>query len=116
MTVAYLMKNTVLAATRAWQHTALACWDLKYLPLKPLERVPSDIEVARAQIPKDVSTLAEEIGLSYSELDLYGKKKAKVDLKVLERLQERKNGKQNILQILGLSIVAKLSLDGLCNH
>ena len=99
MTVAYLMKNTVLAATRAWTHTASACWDLKYLPLKPLERVPSDIEVARAQIPKDVSTLAEEIGLLSSELDLYGKKKAKVDLSVLERLQGRKNGKQNILQI-----------------
>ena len=38
MTVAYLMKNTVLAATRAWQQTQLAQWDLKYLPLKPLEK------------------------------------------------------------------------------
>ena len=63
MTVAYLMKNTVLAATRAWQQTQLAQWDLKYLPLKPLEKVPSDIEVARAQTPKDVGKLAHEIGI-----------------------------------------------------
>ena len=63
MTVAYLMKNTVLAAARAWQQTQLAQWDLKYLPLKPLEKVPSDIEVARAQTPKDVGMLAHEIGI-----------------------------------------------------
>ena len=62
MTVSYLMKNTVIAATRAWEHSALAQWDLKYLPLKPLAKVPSDIEVARAQVPKDVSVLADEIG------------------------------------------------------
>ena len=51
------------------------------------------IEVARAQIPKDVSTLADELGLLPAELDLYGKKKAKVSLDVLKRLQHRKNGK-----------------------
>ena len=55
--------------------------------------MPSDIEVARAQIPKDVSVLAEEIGLMPSEVDLYGKKKAKVSLSVLDRLKMRKNGK-----------------------
>ena len=93
MTVAYLMKNTVLAATRAWQSAAFANWSLRCLPLRPLEKVPSDIEVARAQIPKDVATLAEEIGLLPSELDLYGKKKAKVSLDVLERLGHRDNGK-----------------------
>jgi len=93
MTVALLMKNTVLSATRAWKHTASANWTLRYLPLKPLASVPSDIEVARAQIPKDVAYLAEEMGLLAAELDLYGKKKAKVSLEVLQRLQHRKNGK-----------------------
>lgn len=56
-------------------------------------QVPSDIEVARAQTPKDVAALAEEIGLLPSEVDLYGKKKAKVSLSVLDRLSSRKNGK-----------------------
>ena len=93
MTVALLMTNTVLSAARAWKHTASANWTLHYLPLKPLASVPSDIEVARAQIPKDVAYLAEEMGLLAAELDLYGKKKAKVSLEVLQRLQHRKNGK-----------------------
>ena len=39
MTVALLMKNTVLSATRAWKHTVSANWTLRYLPLKPLASV-----------------------------------------------------------------------------
>lgn len=37
--------------------------------------------------------LADEIGLLSSEVDLYGKKKAKVSLSALQRLEGRKNGK-----------------------
>ena len=40
-----------------------------------------------------MSTLADEIGLLSSELDLYGKKKAKVALDVMDRLGHRQNGK-----------------------
>ena len=46
-----------------------------------------------AQEPKNISKLAEEIGLLSSEVDCYGKKKAKVDLSVLDRLNNRTNGK-----------------------
>ena len=49
--------------------------------------------MARAQIPKDVNDLASEIGLLPSEVDLYGKKKAKVSLSTLSRLGSRKDGK-----------------------
>ena len=58
-----------------------------------MEKVPSDIEVARAQVPKDVSIIASEVGLLSSEVDLFGKKKAKVSLSTLKRLEGRKNGK-----------------------
>ena len=34
------------------------------------------------QVPKDIARLAEEIKLTSDEVDLYGKKKAKVSLKV----------------------------------
>ncbi len=44
-------------------------WSVRYLPLKLLDPVPSDIEVARAQTPKNVSELASEIGLLPSEVD-----------------------------------------------
>ena len=52
----------------------------------------SDIQIATAQSPKDVSDLAAEIGLLPHEFDLYGKKKAKVSLKVLDRLAHQQNG------------------------
>jgi methylenetetrahydrofolate dehydrogenase (NADP+)/methenyltetrahydrofolate cyclohydrolase/formyltetrahydrofolate synthetase len=53
----------------------------------------SDIDVAIAQTPKNIADLAREIGLRMDEVDLYGKKKAKISLKVMERLQDRSNGR-----------------------
>lgn len=53
----------------------------------------SDIDIAKSQVPKNISVLASEINLLTDEVDLYGKKKAKVSLKVLERLQSQRNGK-----------------------
>uniref|UniRef100_A0A669C8V8 formate--tetrahydrofolate ligase n=1 Tax=Oreochromis niloticus TaxID=8128 RepID=A0A669C8V8_ORENI len=53
----------------------------------------SDLEISRAQIPKPVDQLAEEIGLLPEELEAYGRSKAKVRLSVLERLQSQPNGK-----------------------
>jgi len=93
MTVAMLMHNTVYSANRTYLANSGSAWKLSLLPLHPLDKVPSDIEVARAQIPKDVNDLASEIGLLPSEVDLYGKKKAKVSLSTLSRLGSRKDGK-----------------------
>lgn len=53
----------------------------------------SDIEIARSQTPKDIALLASEIGLVRSEVSLYGDKKAKISLKVLERLRNEEDGK-----------------------
>jgi len=93
MTVAMLMYNTVQSAIKVHRECVEGAWHLSLLPLHPLDKVPSDIEVARAQTPKDISELAEEIGLHPSEVDLYGKKKAKVSLSTLQRLESRQNGK-----------------------
>ena len=93
MTVALLMANTVLAAKRAHEDLINVNWKISYLPISPLAKVPSDIEVARAQTPKDVSIIAAEVGLLSFEVDLFGKKKAKVALSTLKRLEERNNGK-----------------------
>ncbi|KAF8163306.1 FTHFS-domain-containing protein [Crassisporium funariophilum] len=91
MTVAMLMENTLQAATRQWDHARNR--KVKPLPLKVLEKVPSDIEIAMAQTPKPVANLAEELGISSNELESYGKYKAKVDLSILDRLSHRKDGK-----------------------
>lgn len=48
--------------------------------------------IARSQIPKDISQLAEEIGLLRDEVILYGNKKAKISLSTLKRLQNNENG------------------------
>ncbi|CAL4082611.1 unnamed protein product [Meganyctiphanes norvegica] len=93
MTVAMLMNNTVLSARRSANRMKATNWNIRHLHLERKTPVPSDIEVARAQIPKDIDVLAKEIGLLSSEVDMYGKKKAKVSLDVLKRLSSQKNGK-----------------------
>ncbi|KAJ8976305.1 hypothetical protein NQ317_010259 [Molorchus minor] len=93
MTVAMLMKNTVQSAQRSAQHLLNATWNLKPLPLKLQTPVPSDIEISRAQEPKDITQLAQEIGLYPGEISQYGSKKAKISLSVLDRLSHQKNGK-----------------------
>lgn len=111
MTVAMLMKNTVQGAQKAADRLLNTKWNLTPLPLKLETPVPrykanmifffhniyfiifSDIIIARAQTPKNINLLAEEIGLLQTEISQYGSKKAKVSLKVLERLGHQKNGK-----------------------
>ncbi|XP_030565157.1 C-1-tetrahydrofolate synthase, cytoplasmic isoform X2 [Drosophila novamexicana] len=92
MTVAMLMKNTVVSASRAAARVKRTKWPLQLLPLRPARPVPSDIEIARAQHPKNIALLAEEIGLLPKEVSLYGSKKAKISLSVLQRLQEQRSG------------------------
>jgi methylenetetrahydrofolate dehydrogenase (NADP+) / methenyltetrahydrofolate cyclohydrolase / formyltetrahydrofolate synthetase len=102
MTVAMLMDNTFLAASRQWQ----AARERKVvpLPLHVLEKVPSDIEIAMAQTPKPIVQLAKEIGLIPDELESYGTFKAKVELSVLERLKHRKHGKYIVIS--GYAVLA----------
>lgn len=93
MTVAMLMKNTVDSAKRHLEQELNRRWKLSYLPLNLLNPVPNDITIAMAQAPKNIAELAKEIGLLPGEVNLYGKKKAKVALTVLDRLSSVKEGK-----------------------
>uniref|UniRef100_A0A7N6ADJ0 formate--tetrahydrofolate ligase n=1 Tax=Anabas testudineus TaxID=64144 RepID=A0A7N6ADJ0_ANATE len=52
-----------------------------------------DIEISRAQKPKSMNQLAEEIGLLPEELEAYGRNKAKVQLSLLDRLHTQPDGK-----------------------
>ncbi|EZA59897.1 hypothetical protein DMN91_001124 [Ooceraea biroi] len=93
MTVAMLMKNTVISAQRAAEKLLNTQWNLRILKLNPVKPVPSDIDISRSQEPKPITLLADEIGLTPNEVSPYGSKKAKVSLSVLQRLQDQKNGK-----------------------
>ncbi|XP_068155521.1 C-1-tetrahydrofolate synthase, cytoplasmic isoform X1 [Drosophila tropicalis] len=101
MTVAMLMKNTVRSAARALDRQMRNTWTLEPLSLKPLRPVPSDIVIARAQKPKDIAYLANEIGLEPREVSLYGNKKAKISLDVLSRLKDKEVG--NYVVVAGIT-------------
>ncbi len=63
------------------------------MPVKRVTPVPSDIEIAQMAELVPIVEIAESVGLSEDDLDLYGRWKAKVHLDVLNRLKERPNGK-----------------------
>ncbi|CAG8507321.1 2821_t:CDS:10, partial [Scutellospora calospora] len=91
MTVAMLLQNTVESAKRFLKES-----NERKISTLALERhvpVPSDIDIATSQTPKLIKVLAEELGLTHNEFELYGKYKAKINLSVIERLNSRKNGK-----------------------
>ncbi|CAI5456318.1 unnamed protein product [Caenorhabditis angaria] len=71
----------------------MSTWNIEYLKPTLLDPVPSDIAISRSQPPKDIEKVAAEIGVHPEELDLYGRKKAKVSLDILERLQNVQDGK-----------------------
>jgi len=55
--------------------------------------VPSDLEIAQAADVRPILEIAEKLGLTIDDLDLYGKYKAKVHLSVLENFKDRPQGK-----------------------
>ncbi|KAL8940911.1 MAG: hypothetical protein Q9216_002541 [Gyalolechia sp. 2 TL-2023] len=91
LTVAMLLQNVVDAATTYFERQKAR--HITPLPLQVQTPVPSDIAVSRAQRPKPITRVAEEVGIASHELEPYGASKAKVDLNLLERLGHRKNGR-----------------------
>ncbi|OJA10606.1 hypothetical protein AZE42_11201, partial [Rhizopogon vesiculosus] len=85
------MENVYNSAARLWEKARIR--KVKPLTIDVKEKVPSDIEIAKAQTPKPVTQPAHEIGLLPDELESYGRFKAKVELSVLDRLAYRKDGK-----------------------
>ncbi|MBI2848943.1 MAG: formate--tetrahydrofolate ligase [Chloroflexi bacterium] len=55
--------------------------------------VPSDLEIAQAAKLRPIREVAESIGLTEDDIELYGRYKAKVSLDVLEKLKNKPSGK-----------------------
>lgn len=89
MTVMMLMSNLVEAAEKKSKEKK----SIRILPLNIVEPVPKDYEISTKQIPKHISELAKSVGIKKNELSLYGPYKAKVSLKILDRLKDEKEGK-----------------------
>ncbi|MDM8529454.1 formate--tetrahydrofolate ligase, partial [Anaerolineales bacterium HSG24] len=58
-----------------------------------MAKIPSDIEISQAATVKPITEIAESIGLTVDDIDLYGSTKAKVHLDVLEKFADRPQGK-----------------------
>lgn len=91
MTVAMLLQNVVDATTMYFDRQKRR--NVVALPLKLQTPVPSDIDISRAQVPKQITRVASEVGIAPHELEPYGAYKAKVDLSLLKRLEHRRNGR-----------------------
>lgn len=92
MTVAMLVQNVLTAAKRQLAESDRVP-HISPLPLHLQRPVPSDIAISRAQQPKPIVQVARELGIRSSELEPYGHYKAKVSPSILDRLQDRSDGK-----------------------
>jgi len=63
------------------------------MPTKRVAPVPSDIKIAQSADKLPIVELAQTLGLTPDDIDQYGKWKAKIHLDVLERFNDRPNGK-----------------------
>ena len=91
MTVAMLLQNVVDSATTYFERQKSR--HITPLPIMLQSPVPSDIAISRAQHPKPITKIANEIGIAPHELEPYGSYKAKVDLSLLQRLGHRRDGR-----------------------
>ena len=55
--------------------------------------VPSDIDIAQAATLQPIEAIAEKMGLSRSDIELYGESMAKIKLESVEKLSARPNAK-----------------------
>lgn len=53
----------------------------------------TDIEIAQAAEIQPITKIAEKIGLSFDDIELYGKYKAKIPLEVLDKFDKKSEGK-----------------------
>lgn len=53
----------------------------------------TDVEIAQSAEMKPIKEIAEKVGLSEDDLELYGKYKAKISLEAITKLKDREDGK-----------------------
>lgn len=93
MTVCMLLENVISSANRHYEEMSKRTITPNPLTIKENEKVPSDIAISRAQLPKHIKSVAYELGITERELELHGAYKAKVNLEILRRLDHRRNGR-----------------------
>ena len=64
----------------------------------------TDIQIAQEAKIVNILEIAKKVGLTEDDIEQYGKYKAKVNLNVLKRLEDKKDG------LLGLDIMERFKL------
>lgn len=101
MTVAMLVDNVYKAALSQFEE-ANKPLNIKPLKLDCLDPVPSDIDISRAQTPKLITEVANEMNIAHKDFENYGHYKGKVSLDVYEELKDkRENG--NYVLVAGIT-------------
>ncbi|KAL6927280.1 C-1-tetrahydrofolate synthase, mitochondrial [Hanseniaspora valbyensis] len=96
MTVGMLTKNVYEAALKAFkEETKLP--DIHPVAIDTSFPVPSDIEISRRHTPKPIGSIAKELNLKNSEVEYHGHYLAKINPKVLNRLEENRNPGKYVL-------------------
>ena len=96
MTVGMLTSNVFQAALKAFND------ETKLPEIHPVKidtsfPVPSDIEISRRHTPKPISAIASELNLHNSEVEYHGHHLAKVNPKILNRLEKNRNPGKYVL-------------------
>ncbi|GMM38582.1 trifunctional formate-tetrahydrofolate ligase/methenyltetrahydrofolate cyclohydrolase/methylenetetrahydrofolate dehydrogenase [Saccharomycopsis crataegensis] len=89
MTVAMLISN-VLKGAKAQEMNKFHPVTSSKLPLHLIKPVPSDIDISRAQHPRNITNVARDLGIKESEFEQYGAYKGKVSLDVYKRLADQR--------------------------
>ncbi|MCM8811966.1 MAG: formate--tetrahydrofolate ligase [Candidatus Omnitrophica bacterium] len=63
------------------------------MPTQTERKIPSNIEIAQSARPLQITEIARSAGIRLEELEVYGQYKAKVSLKLLERVRSRPYGR-----------------------
>ena len=79
----------MLAAPSKRGHTR----DDHHILICPEHALKSSLEIAQEATLRPIMEIATEAGIHESEVDPYGRTKAKISLDVLERLKDRPDGK-----------------------
>jgi formate--tetrahydrofolate ligase len=76
--------------------TRFSCARIDFV-IKKRKFMLTDLEIAKKSVLKPIASIAKKAGIQEMELESYGPYKAKVDLSLLERLKDRKNGKYIVI-------------------
>ena len=64
----------------------------------------TDVEIAQSTVMEPIKNVAEKIGLTEDDLELYGKYKAKISLETIKKVENNPDGKLILVTAINISL------------